>query len=291
MQEDAVFRNKIIEEFNQLRLESPRKNLEEYMVENNFSNSVQNGKGNILCFNVVESSGNKYSYFEWWNEDPSYDSYSGFWAYCVETCWTKWTNSSFVAHSKPVYDCFYSIYLINCKHCFGCVGLKDKEYCILNKQYTQESYEKEVVKIINHMQSTWERWEFFPLSDSLFGYNESVAQTFLPLTRDEAKFHNYRWQDNESVENIPQGLNVIPAEDLPDYIDGDYNSIAGKAFLCSKTHKPYRFIEQELNFIRNINYHYLSIIMMKGKKCYWKNECVMYLILQRVIKVKRKFFM
>jgi hypothetical protein len=42
MQEDSAFRNKIIEKFNQLRLESPRKHLEEYMVENNFSNSVQN---------------------------------------------------------------------------------------------------------------------------------------------------------------------------------------------------------------------------------------------------------
>jgi len=250
MQEDSAFRNKIIEEFNQLRLESPRKHLEEYMVENNFSNSVQNGKGNVLCFNVVESSGNKYSYFEWWNEDPSYDSYSGFWAYCVESCWTKWINSAFIAHSKPAYDCYYSIYLINCKHCFWCVGLKDKEYCILNKQYTPDTYEQEVVKIIKHMQSTWERWEFFPLSDSLFGYNESVAQTFLPLTADKAKSLHYRWQDNESVANIPQGLNVIPAENLHDHVDGDYNSIVGKAFLCSKTHKPYRFIEQEFNFYK-----------------------------------------
>ena len=36
-------------------------------------------------------------------------------------------------------------------HCFGCVGFKHKQYCILNKQYTKEEYEKLVQKIIKQM--------------------------------------------------------------------------------------------------------------------------------------------
>src|SRR3989344_4578595 len=39
----------------------------------------------------------------------------------------------------------YSEYLdlcVECEYCFGCVGLKKKKYCILNKQYTKEEYEK-----------------------------------------------------------------------------------------------------------------------------------------------------
>ncbi|MBU1757666.1 hypothetical protein KKG31_00495 [Patescibacteria group bacterium] len=39
-----------------------------------------------------------------------------------------------------------------CENCFGCVSLRNKSYCILNKQYTQEEYENLVVKIIEHMQ-------------------------------------------------------------------------------------------------------------------------------------------
>src|SRR3989338_7923745 len=37
----------------------------------------------------------------------------------------------------------YSEYLdlcVECEYCFGCVGLKKKKYCILNKQYTKDEY-------------------------------------------------------------------------------------------------------------------------------------------------------
>ena len=37
---------------------------------------------------------------------------------------------------------------------FGCVGLKSKEYCILNKQYTKEAWEALVPQIIEHMKKT-----------------------------------------------------------------------------------------------------------------------------------------
>ncbi|MBP7884916.1 hypothetical protein KAZ93_01885 [Patescibacteria group bacterium] len=40
-----------------------------------------------------------------------------------------------------------------CKNCFGCVGLKNHEYCIFNKQYSKEDYEVQVAKIISHMLS------------------------------------------------------------------------------------------------------------------------------------------
>ncbi|MBI4653012.1 hypothetical protein HY750_02055, partial [Candidatus Kuenenbacteria bacterium] len=40
---------------------------------------------------------------------------------------------------------------ISCQYLFGCIGLRHKQYCILNKQYTKEEYEKLVPKIIEHM--------------------------------------------------------------------------------------------------------------------------------------------
>jgi len=36
---------------------------------------------------------------------------------------------------------------------FGCIGLRNKEYCILNKQYTKEEYELLVPKIIEKMKA------------------------------------------------------------------------------------------------------------------------------------------
>ena len=39
----------------------------------------------------------------------------------------------------------------NVRDCFGCVGLKHAQYCILNKQYTKDEYEEMVPRIIEHM--------------------------------------------------------------------------------------------------------------------------------------------
>ena len=45
----------------------------------------------------------------------------------------------------------YSLLCRSSSDLFGCVGLKKKKYCILNKQYTKEEYKKLREKIIAHM--------------------------------------------------------------------------------------------------------------------------------------------
>jgi hypothetical protein len=42
----------------------------------------------------------------------------------------------------------------NSSNLFGCIGLRGKEYCILNKQYTKEEYEALVPKIIEKMKES-----------------------------------------------------------------------------------------------------------------------------------------
>ena len=53
-------------------------------------------------------------------------------------------------------NCRYSSYLDSCEeceYCFGCVGMRKKKYCILNKQYTKEVYEILVEKIKSDMKT------------------------------------------------------------------------------------------------------------------------------------------
>jgi len=69
---------------------------------------------------------------------------------------------------------------------FGCASIRDKQYCILNKQYTREEYEKLVPQIIEKMQADGERGEFLPERISPFGYNETVANEYFPLSKEEA---------------------------------------------------------------------------------------------------------
>ncbi|MBU0706115.1 hypothetical protein KJ657_04630 [Patescibacteria group bacterium] len=51
-------------------------------------------------------------------------------------------NSNFSQDCTNCEDIHFSYDLRRCRHCIGCVGLRDKEYCIFNQQKTEEEYEK-----------------------------------------------------------------------------------------------------------------------------------------------------
>lgn len=59
----------------------------------------------------------------------------------------KCQNCSFMAHSLDCLDCEYMINCANCRNCYGCAYLENKEYCILNRQFTRDEY-LAAVKII-----------------------------------------------------------------------------------------------------------------------------------------------
>ena len=146
---------------------------------------------------------------------------------------------------------FYCIDTKKSQYCFGCVNMKDGKYCILNKQYTKEEYEKIVPKIIEHMISTWEWWEFFPAGISPFGYNETIAQEYFPLSKAEATSQNFNWSDFEAP--LPKVDKVISANKLSKNIADIPDDILNWAVECEVTKKPFRIIRQELEFYRKHN--------------------------------------
>ena len=64
------------------------------------------------------------------------------------------TNNIFAVDTIESNFTFYCRSCYFCNHCFGCIGLRHKEYCIFNKQYTKETYDEQVAKIIEHMQKS-----------------------------------------------------------------------------------------------------------------------------------------
>jgi hypothetical protein len=93
---------------------------------------------------------------------------------------------------------YYCVDVRSCRDCFGCVGLKQKQYCIFNKQYSQEEYSELKEKIIEHMKKGLEWGEFFPMEMSPLPYNTTMAQRFYPLTESEAVSRGLRWEDEDS---------------------------------------------------------------------------------------------
>ena len=107
-------------------------------------------------------------------------------------------------------DALYSMNCQSCNNIFGCVGLRNEKYCILNKEYSKDEYEKMVSKIIDHMTETGEWGEYFSYSLNPFAYNETIAQEYFPLTKEKALSLGATWKDDmentETFELIPQEI-------------------------------------------------------------------------------------
>lgn len=134
-------------------------------------------------------------------------------------------------------DIQYSISCKNCSDCFGCVGLKNAKYCILNKQYSKEDYFNLLDKIKNQMTQmpyidqqgrVYRYGEFFPLEMSLFGYNESLAYDFFPITKESALVSGYNWFDRPERDN----LSSKNWNELNDSTKEITDSIIKEIFLC-----------------------------------------------------------
>lgn len=138
----------------------------------------------------------------------------------------------------------YSFNCYNCADCFGCYGLRNKSYCILNKQYTKEEYGALVAKIKQHMMdmpyvdaagNTYGYGEFFPAELSPFCYNETVAQSFYPLSREEIvqKGYGYKEADSKSY------YLTIFTGGLPDHIDSVDETILKEVIECEHPDKSF----------------------------------------------------
>ncbi|MFA6917580.1 MAG: hypothetical protein WC285_01955 [Candidatus Gracilibacteria bacterium] len=145
-----------------------------------------------------------------------------------------------------VSDCTYCDITMASLNCFGCIGLQHKNYCILNKQYTKEEYEKLLPKIIEHMRRGGEFGEFFPASLSTFCCNETVAHEYFPLTKEEALQKGYKWKDVDKKEYQNQ------THELPDSIIETSDSVINEILACEQCSKNYKITQAELNFYRKI---------------------------------------
>jgi hypothetical protein len=239
-----------------ISLNKPKRNLHISNSENCIWDYISNSKNLSHCFDVSESENSKYvTYWAFWLKNV-YDS-NALWAielwYECNEWWIDINSCCFV--KNPIEWLFKSFYSILCwkqsSNLFGCIWLQSKEYCILNKQYSKEEYETLVPKIIEHMQKTWEWWEFFPASISPFGYNETLAFEYFPLSKNEALEKWFNWSDYESP--FPKVDKIIKASMIPLNISDIPDDILNWAIECEVSWKPFRIVKAELEFYRKHN--------------------------------------
>jgi hypothetical protein len=217
---------------------------------------IYNSKNAHFCFDSKDLEDCKYC-LKLSNKVKSCMDFTSWWdkaekIYYSSSCWDNIYNMLFcVACTSNLSNCFYCEQCSSIKNCFWCIWLRNKEYCILNKQYTKEEYEKLVPKIIEHMMKNGEWGEFFPNDIAVFGYNETISMDFFPLTKEEAIKKWFHWSDYEAP--FPKVEKIIPASKLPENISEIPDDILNWAIECEITKKPFRIIKQELEFYRKHN--------------------------------------
>ena len=199
-------------------------------------------------FDITDSEESRYLCFTpkgIHSHDCTYNAPGGV-EWCYETCSTVGMRSMVTFLTWYIEDGYYSAECHHSANVFGCVGLKRKRYCILNKQYAKDEYEKIASRIIAHMRETGEWGEYFPIAASRYGYNETVAHEHFPLTKDEALRHGWPWYDEVESREHYRG----PPITLPERITDIPDDICAHVLTCETTGKPYKLVPQELRFYR-----------------------------------------
>jgi hypothetical protein len=236
------------------------------ILEKNFTNS-----GSDECIgDLLNNCSNCYMTYNSTNSvDCKFNDWIKFWKSSYDTIWNN-IDSSFlceclgVGNSSNIFSAIgsehcslslYTLYSQNISDSFGCIGLKKWTNCIFNTSYSKHEYQELAWRIAEHMRETWEWWEFFPIEMSPFGYDETVAQEYFPLTQLEAEKQGWKWKDEEETSSYHG--EYYQTRDISEYNEKIVgNSVAQKnidevlwgILKCEMTGKPFKIIKQELIF-------------------------------------------
>jgi len=213
------------------------------------------------CQNLLELPGCKdcWDYSIWGdNSELVYECHS---------CGIGIQNIKFcVLCQENVHDLEYSMFCVRgSENLFGCVSLRNKQYFILNKQYSKEEYKKLVEKIKRQMDEmpyvdkkgrVYKYGEFFPAELSSVSYSTTLAQEYFPLDKEKASEEGYVWEeDPERNYKID-----IETKDIPDSIIDVKDDFINKVIRCEHNGQcnqlcttAFKVIEDELNFYRKMN--------------------------------------
>jgi len=252
--------------FKELKLNFPHKFSITLQCSDVSGDHIMYSKNALQCFDVKRAKDVKYCKQMIDLKDVYDSNYCEFMELCYEYLgFWKDSQTKFSNTCGESNDIIYSDFCSASSNLFGCIGLRSKQYCILNEQYTKEEYEALVSKIIAHMNEVpyvdskerfYKYGEFFPADLSPLAYNETVAQEYFPLTKEQALNKGYVWKDSDTRDyKITK-----KSDDLPDHIKDVDDSILNEVIECQHNQtcneqctQAFKIIPQELKFYEKMN--------------------------------------
>jgi len=268
--------------------------------ENVVGDHVENSKNCHYCFDLAgEAENSKFCHWGTYGLKDSYDTGPGtggkseltYEGISIGVNNAQCTFGAIIWYSNDVH---YSFNCQDSEHLFGCVGLRNKKYCILNKQYTKEEYEALLPKVIEHMNTSpyvdsknreFRYGQFFPPEISPFSYNETVAQDYMPLSSESAGEKGFAWRKSEEKDHavtVSAEKNPGSIEDVPDSITQEVMECAHRGECNDDCSKAFRITPQELTFYKAMKLplpdlcpkcrHYARLKKRNPLKL-WKRSC------------------
>jgi len=176
-------------------------------------------------------------------------------------------------------DVQYSICTRQSVDCFGCDGIKNGNFVILNKKYSKEEYQKIRNQIVEELKSKNIYGDFFPVDLAFFAYNETIGQDNMPLTKEDALSQGFRWE--EDIQKT-EGQETLKPEEIPDHIQNVSDDILDEILTCIECKRNYRLIARELQFYRKMlipiprkcwNCRFTDRIVRRGPYKFWQRTC------------------
>jgi hypothetical protein len=233
--------------FEDMKMKSPVRRANNFVsCENVYGDYIFNSKNVYLGFDVYNSQDCAYVHDGLGAKDCYDICFFDGTELCYESTSLIGYGYRFTNFCRDSSDLFYCDNCHSCRNCFGCVGLRNKKFCILNKQYKQDEYENLMSRIIEKMRSVGEWGEFFPAKYSMFAYNETLAQDYFPMTKAEVLAKGWKWHDAEEKQYAKKEV------EIPDCIDDVKDSICDEVLSCEVSGKNYKIIPQELQFYRRM---------------------------------------
>ena len=179
---------------------------------------------------------------------------NNFYAAC--SAWEVGSNHFYsVAEVGSSSNIFYSYHLEKCHYCIGCIWLRNKEFCIFNKQYTKEEWYTLADEIFSNMEKDGSFGKYFPAWLTPFYYNDTMAYFVNPTVKKEDILQLwYLWREEKIKVDIPQWIEIMRLSDLwkfEVYINGQWilsEEILKKVIQDSEGN-IYRVIKEEYDFL------------------------------------------
>ena len=274
------------EKFSRLKSETVVKYTNQVNSENCTGNDIYDSKNAKDCYSCLKVENSRYSFGQT-DGKYLYDSMGGTfeWCYEVNHVGLKGSNCLFCSGVlNSTYNMYYSEWCHGCHDCFGCAGLRNKSYCVFNKQYSKEEYEQLVGKIIEKMINEKEWGEFFPVSISPFGYNETIANFYFPKTKEETLKIGAKWQEIDYGIKY-DGPFYEPHDDIQKYIDSkeEMEKLLAGILKCEVSGKPFKIMPQELAFYlenkipiprKHYDVRFEERFKMRNPNKLWHRQCM-----------------